>query len=161
MADNHSTSSEVLIADQVWLDGGFVPWKEGKVHVMTHALHYGLGVFEGIRAYPMADGRLAIFRLKDHVRRFFESAHIIQLALPFSQEQICEACIDLLRRQRDRFAKGAYLRPIAFMATGRWAWAPSIPPGSRSPPGTGARTWGRRACRKASAPRSPPSPACT
>jgi len=120
MADysNSSTSSEVLIADQVWLDGGFVPWKEGKVHVMTHALHYGLGVFEGIRAYPLADGRLAIFRLKDHIRRLFESAHIIQMAMPFSQDQICEACVEVLRRQRDRFAKGAYLRPIAFMGDG-------------------------------------------
>src|SRR4051812_10317161 len=119
MADTgSSTSSEVLIADQVWMDGGFVPWKEGKVHVMTHALHYGLGVFEGIRAYPTADGRLAIFRLKEHVRRFFESAHIIQLEMQYSQEQLCEACIDLLRRQRDRFAKGAYLRPIAFMGDG-------------------------------------------
>ncbi|HVE85831.1 MAG TPA: aminotransferase class IV, partial [Myxococcales bacterium] len=115
MADNSSTASEVLVADQVWMDGRFVSWKEGTVHLMTHALHYGLGVFEGIRAYPTADGKLAIFRLKEHIRRFFESAHIVQLQMQYSQDQICEACIDLLRRQKDRFAKGAYLRPIAFM----------------------------------------------
>src|SRR3954470_10296457 len=113
-----SKASDIVRSDIIWLDGKFVKWDEGNVPIMTHALHYGLGVFEGIRAYPTADGRMAIFRLKDHIRRFFESAHIIQLEMQYSQEQLCEACIDLLRRQRDRFAKGAYLRPIAFMGDG-------------------------------------------
>ncbi len=113
-----STSSSVLRADQVWLDGKFVTWDEAQVHVMTHALHYGLGVFEGIRAYKTHDGRLAIFRLQEHISRFFDSAKIIMLNLPYTEEQLSDACIELLRKQKDRFAGGAYLRPIAFMGDG-------------------------------------------
>lgn len=113
-----STSSDTLKADKIWLDGKLIPWDEGKIPLMTHALHYGLGVFEGIRAYKTEDGRLAVFRLHDHIRRLFDSAHIIQLKLPFTEEQIIEACLDLIRQQRDRFANGAYLRPIAFMGDG-------------------------------------------
>jgi branched-chain amino acid aminotransferase len=113
-----STSSQVLRADKIWLDGKFIKWDEGQVHVMTHALHYGLGVFEGIRAYKQHDGKLAVFRLREHVRRFVESAHIILLKLPYSEEELFQACVELLRQQRDRFAEGAYLRPIAFMGDG-------------------------------------------
>jgi branched-chain amino acid aminotransferase len=113
-----STSSEVLRADKIWLDGKFVKWDEGRVHLMTQALHYGLGVFEGIRAYKTKDGRIAIFRLQDHIRRFYDSAHICLLNMPFSEETIAEACLELLRLQKDRFANGAYLRPIAFMGDG-------------------------------------------
>ncbi len=114
-----STSSAVLRADKIWLDGKLVKWDEGQVHLMTHALHYGLGVFEGIRAYKTKDGRLAIFRLKEHIRRLFDSAHICLLKLPYSEDAFAEACLELLRAQRDRFAQtGAYLRPIAFMGDG-------------------------------------------
>lgn len=113
-----STSSKVLTADRIWLDGKLVPWAEGQVPVMTHALHYGLGVFEGIRAYATADGRLAIFRLRDHLRRFFDSAHIVQLNMPWSEDAVGEACLQLLRAQAERFKGGAYLRPIAFMGDG-------------------------------------------
>lgn len=113
-----STSSSVLKADKIWLDGKFVKWDEGNVHLMTHALHYGLGVFEGIRAYKTHDGRLAIFRLKEHIRRFFDSAHILLMKMQFTEEQLVEACCELLRQQKDRFANGAYLRPIAFMGDG-------------------------------------------
>jgi branched-chain amino acid aminotransferase len=113
-----STGSEVLKADKVWMDGKLIPWAEANVHVMTHALHYGLGVFEGIRAYKTKDGRLAIFRLREHIRRFMDSAHIIMLNLPYTEEALMEACISVLREQRERFANGAYLRPIAFMGDG-------------------------------------------
>lgn len=113
-----STSAQTLKADTIWIDGKFVPWADGQVHVMTHALHYGLGVFEGIRAYKTQDGRLAIFRLKEHIRRLFDSAQIVQLKMPFTEEQIVEACLELLRKQHTRFAEGAYLRPIAFMGDG-------------------------------------------
>jgi branched-chain amino acid aminotransferase len=113
-----STSSQVLKADQIWIDGRFVPWDQGQMPVMTHALHYGLGVFEGIRAYRTADGRLAVFRLREHIRRMLDSAHIIQLHMPYSEDQLVEACVELLGRQRERFANGAYLRPIAFMGEG-------------------------------------------
>jgi branched-chain amino acid aminotransferase len=113
-----STSSTVLTADHIWLDGKLVAWADGQVPVMTHALHYGLGVFEGIRAYATVDGRLAIFRLRDHLRRLFGSAHIIQLKMPWSEDAVAEACRELLRVQSERFKGGAYLRPIAFMGDG-------------------------------------------
>ena len=113
-----STSSTVLTADRIWLDGKLVAWADGQVPVMTHALHYGLGVYEGIRAYATADGRLAIFRLKEHMRRFFDSAHIIQLKMPWGEDAVAEACLELLRAQATRFKGGAYLRPIAFMGDG-------------------------------------------
>lgn len=113
-----STSSSVLVADQVWLDGKFVKWADAHVPLMTHALHYGLGVFEGIRAYKTQDGRLAVFRLQDHIRRLFDSAQIILLKLPFTETQVVDACLELLRVQKDRFSNGAYLRPIAFMGDG-------------------------------------------
>ncbi|MFL5319242.1 MAG: branched-chain amino acid transaminase [Myxococcaceae bacterium] len=113
-----STSASVLKADKIWLDGKFLKWDEGNVHLMTHALHYGLGVFEGIRAYKTHDGRLAIFRLQEHIRRFFDSAHILLMKMPWTEQQVTDACIELLRQQKDRFANGAYLRPIAFMGDG-------------------------------------------
>jgi branched-chain amino acid aminotransferase len=113
-----STSSSVLRADQIWLDGKFVKWDEGQVHLMTHALHYGLGAFEGIRAYKTHDGRLAIFRLREHIERLMDSAHICMLKMPYTTEQIMEACVELLRRQKDLFANGAYLRPVCFMGDG-------------------------------------------
>lgn len=113
-----STSSSVLRADQIWIDGKFVKWDEGHMHVMTHALHYGLGVFEGIRAYRTHDGRLAVFRLKEHIQRLMDSAHICLMKMPYTAEQLEEACLELLRKQRDLFSNGAYLRPIAFMGDG-------------------------------------------
>jgi branched-chain amino acid aminotransferase len=113
-----STSSEVLRADTIWLDGKYLKWDDGKVHLMTHALHYGLGVFEGIRAYKTKDGRLAIFRLEEHIQRLLDSAHILLLKMPYTKEELMQACIELLRKQKERFAEGAYLRPIAFMGDG-------------------------------------------
>src|SRR5712671_5331796 len=101
-----STSSEILRADKIWLDGKVMPWEQGQVHIMTHALHYGLGVFEGIRAYKTESGKLAIFRLKDHLRRFYDSAHICLLKMPFNEQVMAEACLDLLRQQKERFADG-------------------------------------------------------
>ncbi len=113
-----STSSNLVRADQIWLDGKLVKWDEGHVHVMTHALHYGLGVFEGIRAYRTHDGRLAVFRLREHIERLLDSAHICMMKLPYTVEQLMEACLELLRKQKELFANGAYLRPIAFMGDG-------------------------------------------
>lgn len=113
-----ATAASVVKADLVWMDGKLVPWAEANVHLMTHALHYGLGVFEGIRAYKAKDGTLAIFRLREHIRRFLDSAHIILLKLPYSEDQLVEACREVLRAQQARFPNGAYLRPIAFMGDG-------------------------------------------
>ena len=113
-----STSNAVLKADQVWMDGKLIPWESATVHVMTHALHYGLGVFEGIRAYRAQNGKLAIFRLREHIRRFLDSAHIILLDMPYTEDQLVDACIDVLRVQDAKFPNGAYLRPVAFMGDG-------------------------------------------
>lgn len=113
-----STSGNVLRSEQIWLDGKLVKWNEGQVHLMTHALHYGLGVFEGIRAYRTHDGRLAVFRLREHIERLIDSAHICMMKIPFTTEQLVEACLELLRAQKGQFANGAYLRPIAFMGDG-------------------------------------------
>ncbi|MBX5484745.1 MAG: branched-chain amino acid transaminase [Myxococcaceae bacterium] len=113
-----STSPAVLKSDKIWLDGKMVAWDDGHVHLMTHALHYGLGVFEGIRAYKTHDGRLAVFRLRDHMRRFLDSAHILMLKIPYTLDELCDACVEVIRQQKDRFANGCYLRPIAFMGDG-------------------------------------------
>lgn len=113
-----STSNKVLVADKIWLDGKMIPWGEGHVPLMTHALHYGMGAFEGIRAYKTHDGRLAVFRLREHIRRLMDSAHILLLKMPYTEDQLVEACLELLRQQKERFANGAYLRPITFMGDG-------------------------------------------
>src|SRR5471032_1562724 len=80
----------------IWMDGKFVPWADAKVHVLTHSLHYGVAVFEGIRCYTQADGRGAIFHLREHVRRLFESAHICMMEMPFSKDQVTEACKEVM-----------------------------------------------------------------
>ncbi|MFT3837089.1 MAG: branched-chain amino acid transaminase [Myxococcaceae bacterium] len=113
-----ATPNQVVKADKVWMDGKLIKWDEATIHVMTHALHYGLGVFEGIRAYKQKDGRLAVFRLREHMQRFVDSANVVLLKMPYTVDQLCEACLDLLRAQPDRFPDGAYLRPIAFMGDG-------------------------------------------
>ncbi|MEZ4463349.1 MAG: branched-chain amino acid transaminase [bacterium] len=103
-----------LKAETVWMDGELRPWSEATVHVMTHTLHYGYGVFEGIRAYQRADGQSHVFRLTDHVRRLFESAHILGLEIPYTPGDLEQACVATL--QANRFASG-YLRPIVFLGS--------------------------------------------
>ncbi|HXG30406.1 MAG TPA: branched-chain amino acid transaminase [Thermodesulfobacteriota bacterium] len=99
----------------IWFDGELVPWNEAKVHVLTHTLHYGLGVFEGIRAYECHDGRPAIFRLMDHIDRFYSSARIAQIKIPFSKEDLIKAIFKVLIVNQ---LKEAYIRPIAFIGDG-------------------------------------------
>ncbi|WP_288368460.1 branched-chain amino acid transaminase [uncultured Alcanivorax sp.] len=94
----------------IWLDGELVPWQDAKVHVLTHTLHYGMGVFEGVRAYETDRGP-AVFRLEDHTDRFFNSAHILNMKLPFTKEQINEAHLSAIRENN---LPHAYLRPMAF-----------------------------------------------
>jgi len=101
--------------ERIWLDGVLVPWDEANVHVLTHTLHYGLGVFEGIRCYACDDGRSAIFRLVEHVDRLLGSAHVLDLPMPFDRAQLVEACRETVRANR---LKECYLRPIAFMGDG-------------------------------------------
>jgi branched-chain amino acid aminotransferase len=101
--------------ERIWLDGTLVPWDEAQVHVLTHTLHYGLGVFEGIRCYECRDGTSAIFRLREHIDRLFGSAHVLDLEMPWTREQIAEACRETVRANRLR---ECYLRPIAFLGEG-------------------------------------------
>lgn len=94
----------------LWFDGEMVPWQEAKVHVLTHTLHYGVGVFEGVRAYETVNGT-GIFRLQDHTDRLFRSAHIMNMKIPFSKDEINEA---QLASVRDNKLAHAYIRPMVF-----------------------------------------------
>ncbi|MFW2440696.1 MAG: branched-chain amino acid transaminase [Arenicellales bacterium] len=94
----------------IWYDGQLVPWREATTHVLTHTLHYGLGVFEGVRAYE-AEGGTAIFRLHDHTNRLFRSAHILNMGIPFSKQELNDAQCAVVR---ENGLKNAYLRPMCF-----------------------------------------------
>jgi branched-chain amino acid aminotransferase len=94
----------------IWFNGDFVPWREATVHVLTHTLHYGMGVFEGVRAYKTKQGP-AIFRLEDHIDRLFRSAHIMQMNMPWDKDTINKACRESVRRND---LDTAYIRPIVF-----------------------------------------------
>ena len=95
----------------IWFDGELVPWADAKVHVLTHTLHYGLGVFEGVRAYQTQSQGACIFRLQEHTDRLFRSAHILQMAMPFDKETISEAQRLVVRENN---LDEAYLRPMCF-----------------------------------------------
>lgn len=97
----------------IWMDGGLVPWREAKVHVLTHTLHYGMGVFEGVRAYKAGKGT-AIFRLREHTRRLFQSAHILGMKIPWSEEEVNRAQVEVLR---ENGLETGYLRPMAFLGS--------------------------------------------
>ena len=99
----------------VWLNGEIVPWEKATVHVFTHGLHYGTGVFEGIRAYKVGE-EVLVFRLADHIRRMSESAKIYTLDLPYSEEEICDAVLQLI--EKNDFHSSLYIRPIAFKGLG-------------------------------------------
>lgn len=97
------------------MDGRLVAWDDAKVHVLTHTLHYGFGVFEGIRCYRTSAGRSAIFRLPEHNQRLFDSAKILGLRIPFSPEEIEKACVETVRVNK---LKECYIRPIVFVGDG-------------------------------------------
>ena len=100
---------------QIWFNGQFMPWEEANVHVLTHTLHYGAGVFEGIRCYQCSDGTSAVFRLEEHVTRLFDSAKVVQMQIPFTPEEISQAIIDTLRVNNLR---EGYIRPLVFIGDG-------------------------------------------
>lgn len=104
----------------IWMDGDFVPWEEANVHVLTHTLHYGLGVFEGIRCYATEGGGSAIFRLDAHNRRLFDSARILGMHIPFSEDEVSRACLEAVRR--NGFDE-CYLRPLVFHGDGEMGLA--------------------------------------
>ncbi|HTN42312.1 MAG TPA: branched-chain amino acid transaminase [Nitrospiria bacterium] len=99
---------------KIWMDGRYIDWKDAQVHVLTHTLHYGLGVFEGLRCYKGQKGS-AVFRLKEHVKRLFDSAQIVQIKIPYSSKEIEEAVLGTVKINR---LEECYIRPIVFIGYG-------------------------------------------
>ena len=105
---------------KIWMDGQMVEWRDAKIHVLTHTLHYGCGVFEGVRAYKTADGT-AIFRLEDHTDRLFNSAKILRMKLPFSKEEVNAAHIAVIRENQ---LDSGYIRPLAWIGSEKLGVSP-------------------------------------
>src|SRR5579859_1851817 len=97
-------------SEKIWMDGELIDWADAKIHILTHTLHYGCGVFEGIRAYATARGP-AVFRLTDHIVRLFNSARIFMIDIPFTPEQIVDAVKETVRVNN---VEACYIRPIAY-----------------------------------------------
>jgi branched-chain amino acid aminotransferase len=106
--------------EKIWMDGALVPWDEAKVHVLTHSLHYGSGVFEGIRTYAAADGP-AVFRLTDHIQRLLDSAKLIMMEVPYTRDELVDACKLTVRESG---LDSCYVRPIAFLGYGEMGLNP-------------------------------------
>lgn len=98
----------------IWMDGEMVDWRDAKTHFLTSSLHYGTGVFEGIRAYKTQSSGTCVFRLEDHVRRLFNSAKILHLQIPYSEDEVCEAICEVLRANK---LEEAYIRPLVFLGS--------------------------------------------
>ena len=122
----------------IWFNGKLVPWEKATVHVLSHALHYGSSVFEGLRAYETHKG-VAIFRLRDHSRRLLDSAKIYRMSMPFTVGQIDEACRAVIAA--NGLVKGAYIRPVAFRGYGEIGVTPKNEPPTEVP--VAAWEWGK------------------
>ena len=101
--------------EKIWVDGKLIPWDEAQEHVLAHSLHYGLGAFEGIRAYKLADGKTGVFRLREHIDRLYDSCHIATIEIPFTREKLIDACLEVVRVNK---LSAAYLRPLVFLGYG-------------------------------------------
>ncbi len=110
--------------EKIWMDGAFVKWDDAQVHVLTHSLHYGLGVFEGIRCYETSEGP-TIFKLDDHIERLFDSAHIFLLEIPFTRQEIKKAVVETVRVNR---LKECYIRPLVYIGYGAMGLYPKDNP---------------------------------
>ena len=97
---------------KIWMDGQMVEWRDAKIHVLTHTLHYGCGAFEGVRAYKTADGGTSIFRLEEHTERLFNSAKILRMNIPFTQQEVMEA---MKASVRENGLESAYIRPLTWI----------------------------------------------
>ena len=104
----------------IWYDGQLVPWRDANTHILTHSLHYGLAVFEGMRAYDTAKGT-AIFRLPEHIERMYNSAHIYMMKIPYPRETLIEASKEVVRANK---LKSCYIRPIAFYGSEKMGVSP-------------------------------------
>jgi branched-chain amino acid aminotransferase len=110
---------------KIWLEGELVDWEKAQVHVLTHTMHYGLGAFEGIRAYQRADGSTTIFRLKEHIDRLFDTCKLVMIEPRFTPEQVSQACIEILKVNK---MNEAYLRPVIYVGDGAMGvYAPDNP----------------------------------
>ncbi|HEX7522145.1 MAG TPA: branched-chain amino acid transaminase [Acidimicrobiia bacterium] len=110
--------------EKIWMDGKLVDWDDARIHVLTHTLHYGSGVFEGIRAYPTANGP-AVFRLTDHIRRLHESADLFLIEMPYSVEELVEAVKETIRVNG---VESCYIRPIVYLGYGEMGLNPLTSP---------------------------------
>ena len=106
--------------EKIWMDGELVPWDEAKVHVLTHTLHYGSGVFEGIRAYPTSRGP-AVFRLTEHMSRLHDSATLLHMDIPYSVEELVAATKETIRANK---VESCYIRPLAYLGYGEMGLNP-------------------------------------
>ena len=102
-------------SEYIWLNGKFVPWEEAKTHVLDHGIHYGTGIFEGIRVYKTQDGNSAVFRLEEHVERLFTSAGIMRMTIPYEKEKIMETIVETVRKNK---LKECYIRPLVWYGYG-------------------------------------------
>ncbi|MCK9285159.1 MAG: branched-chain amino acid transaminase [Rhodocyclaceae bacterium] len=119
----------------IWYDGKLVPWREANTHVLTHSLHYGLSIFEGVRAYNTVNGT-AIFRLKEHTDRLFNSAHIFRMEMPWDKKTIMEAQREVVRVNK---LESGYIRPVAFYGSEKMGISPK---GAKVHVAVAAWTWG-------------------
>ncbi len=120
-----SKSQGGVSGETIWMDGEFINWSDATIHILTHTLHYGLGVFEGIRCYQTVDGRSAVFRLPEHLRRLYDSAQINLLKIPFDQGVLHEAALESLRRNQ---LNAGYIRPLVFIGDGAMGLHPGDNP---------------------------------
>ena len=104
----------------IWFNGKLIDWRDANIHVLTHSLHYGMAVFEGVRAYNTSEGP-AIFRLEEHTKRWFNSAKIFQMAMPYSQEELIKAQIEVVKENK---LESCYLRPIAWIGSEKLGISP-------------------------------------
>ncbi|MEO7109045.1 MAG: branched-chain amino acid transaminase, partial [Polyangiaceae bacterium] len=110
---------------KIWVEGEMVAWDDATIHLLTHSMHYGLGAFEGIRAYKRANGQTTIFRLKDHVDRLFDTCKLALIVPKFTREQVSAACLDILRVNK---LDDGYIRPMVFVGEGAMGvYAPNNP----------------------------------
>ncbi|MBA3538480.1 MAG: branched-chain amino acid transaminase [Deltaproteobacteria bacterium] len=111
--------------DSIWIDGQLVPWDSATEHLLAHTMHYGVGAFEGIRAYQRADGRTAIFRLREHIDRLLDSAVICTMDVPYTRETLMQACCEVVKANK---MAAAYLRPLIYLGYGALGLGSLEPP---------------------------------
>jgi branched-chain amino acid aminotransferase len=111
--------------DSIWLDGQLVPWDGATDHLLAHTMHYGVGCFEGIRAYHQSSGKTAIFRLREHIDRLFDSATICTMDIPYTRDQVMAACAEVVRTNK---MTACYLRPLVYLGYGALGLGSFEPP---------------------------------